>query len=370
MTADKPLEFFIQWHLTEMCNLRCRHCYQGERGSEELPLADIVRTTAEAADLISGWSDAYGIAFRPGMNITGGEPLLRHDLFPIIEDVRAKGFFVHLLTNGTLVDRERAERLAALGVEGVQVSLDGPEEVHDSLRGQGSFAAAACGIERFGDCGVAVTLNITLSRLNAGQVNRLIAFASHSGVRRIGFSRLVPTGRGRTLINEMLSREELAPLYAALLDQERTGVELVTGDPVAGLLRDRTTAKNGDAGDIAVSGCSAAISGLTIQPNGNVLPCRRLPVSVGNVQRDSLREIWAASPVLKALRDRNQYRGRCGACGRWALCRGCRAVAYAWSRAHGGDDFLADDPQCFMEQKDVRNESLETALSDSNDKLF
>lgn len=106
---------------------------------------------------------------------------------------------------------------------------------------------------------------------------------------------------------------------------------------------------NGDAGDTAMSGCSAGVAGLTILPNGNVTPCRRLPLSLGNVCKDSLREIWAASPILEALRDRSRYKGKCGTCKRWAACRGCRAIAYAWSRSRGEDDYLADDPQCFLE---------------------
>jgi radical SAM protein with 4Fe4S-binding SPASM domain len=89
------------------------------------------------------------------------------------------------------------------------------------------------------------------------------------------------------------------------------------------------------------------VSGLTLLPDGTILPCRRLPVPLGNVRRDRLREIWAASPVLEALRDKTRYHGKCGSCKRWALCRGCRAIAYAWSRAQGAPDFLAPDPQCF-----------------------
>jgi radical SAM protein with 4Fe4S-binding SPASM domain len=349
MATNEPLEFFIQWHLTERCNLRCRHCYQQEHIGDELPPADIKRIAAEAADLISEWSEAYGIAFVRSMNLAGGEPLLRRDLYDIIEDLKTRGFAVHLLTNGTLVDRVRAERLAGLGVDGVQVSIEGPREVHDAIRGVGSFQASATGIERLVDAGLVVTLNVTLSRSNAGHMDRVIDFGCRSGARRIGFSRLVPAGRGRTMLGEMLSREELVPLYASLLDRELIGMELVTGDPVAGQVRNRVRAQRGDAGDIAMSGCAAAISGLTIQSDGTLLPCRRLPVPLGNVQCDSLREIWADSPVLEALRDRKRYKGRCGRCTRWSLCRGCRGIAYAWSRANGGDDFLADDPQCFIE---------------------
>jgi len=351
MATNKPFEFFIQWHLTERCNLWCRHCYQGERNHEELSLPVITRTVAEASDMIKEWSDSYGMVFQPSMNITGGEPFLRHDLFDILEAVKSRGFDIYILTNGTLVDRIRAERLAELGVNGVQVSIEGPEDVHNAIRGDGSFASAAEGIERLVDCGLEVTLNVTLSRLNAGHLKSVVAFGSHIGAKRIGFSRLVPSGKGRAMLSEMLSGDELVPLYTYLFSREITAVEIVTGDPIAVQLRKcLSSPDNGaDAGAVALSGCAAALSGLTIQTNGNILPCRRLPLTLGNIRKDSLREVWAASPVLEALRDRRSYKGKCGTCPRWALCRGCRAIAYAWSRSKGEEDFLSDDPQCFVQ---------------------
>jgi radical SAM protein with 4Fe4S-binding SPASM domain len=101
---------------------------------------------------------------------------------------------------------------------------------------------------------------------------------------------------------------------------------------------------------VAVGGCAAGLAGITVLEDGTLLPCRRLPVPIGNIRRDSLREVWAASPVLVRLRDRASYRGRCGACARWAACRGCRAIAWAASLADGAADLCADDPQCFHGQ--------------------
>lgn len=345
MATNKPFEFFVQWHLTENCNLWCKHCYQGERSTDELPLPAIKKGIAEVSDMIKEWSDAYEIAFLPSMNITGGEPFLRRDLFEILQEIKGQGFETYLLTNGTLVDRVRARMLADLGVKGVQVSIEGPEDVHDSIRGKGSFDAAAAGVECLVDCGLAVTLNVTISKLNAEQVKKVVVFGSHAGVQRVGFSRLVPAGRGRALLSQMLTQKELRELYETLFSLELKSLDIVTGDPVAAQMKIK---KDGDAGITAISGCAAGVSGLTIQPNGNVTPCRRLPISLGNVQKDSLRELWATSPLLEALRDRRRYKGACGACPRWALCRGCRAIAYAYSRAKGEDDFLADDPQCFL----------------------
>jgi AdoMet-dependent heme synthase len=345
MSTIKPFDFFIQWHLTENCNLSCRHCYQGERNTYEMPLSDIKKTAAEAADMITAWSDDYGVDFSRSMNITGGEPLLRQDLYAVLGAIGKEGFDCYLLTNGTLVTKDAAQVFVDLGLKGVQVSVEGPEEVHDSIRGKGSFAASASGIEHLVDAGLPVTLNVTLSSLNAYSLKHVIAFASHVGAKRVGFSRLVPAGRGRSLIFRMLQPSEVKELYQSVLPLEIRALDVVTGDPVASQMK---VPLNGDAGNVAISGCSAGVAGLTILPSGNVTPCRRLPLSLGNVRRDSLREIWAASPILEALRDRSKYRGKCGTCSRWAHCRGCRAIAYAWSRSKGEDDFLADDPQCFM----------------------
>lgn len=346
MATNEPFEFFIQWHLTERCNLWCKHCYQGERGTDEMSFPEMRNVITEVSDMVRDWSESYGVSFAPSMNITGGEPFLRNDLLNILGEIRKQGFKTYLLTNGALVDKKRARMLADLGVDGVQVSMEGPEDVHDAIRGAGSYSASAAGVEQLVDAGIAVTLNVTVSNLNAGQVKRIITFGSHAGVKRIGFSRLVPAGRGRALLSHMLTQAQVKELYEELLSLELKSLEIVTGDPVAAQMKIKA---NGDAGTTAISGCAAGVSGLTIQPNGNVTPCRRLPLSLGNVRRDSLRKIWAASPVLEALRDRSKYKGKCGACSRWARCRGCRAIAYAWSRSKGADDFLADDPQCFIE---------------------
>jgi len=347
MAAKEPFDFFVQWHLTEMCNLRCKHCYQGERSSEEMSLPEMKKVISEVSAMLQEWSKTYDVAFSPSFNITGGEPLLRRDLFDVLGEIKRNGFEIFLLTNGTLVDPARSRMLADLGVKGVQVSIEGGEKVHDSIRGEGSFAASAAGIERLVGVGIPVTLNVTLSNLNAWQMKEVIAFGCDVGARRVGFSRLVPYGRGSRLLPQALEPEQVQELYESLWSLEIKSLELVTGDPLASQMKVRS---NGDAGNVAVSGCAAGVSGMTILPNGSVTPCRRLPLSLGNVRRNSLRRIWAMSPVLEALRDRSRYKGKCGVCNRWAQCRGCRAIAYAFSRSRGCGDFLADDPQCFLER--------------------
>jgi AdoMet-dependent heme synthase len=340
---DNPYEhdFFVQWHLTERCNLRCSHCYQEGCVGGELTTAEALAFIGEAAESIAAWSRLYGISFTPSFNISGGEPLLRVDLFTLLEAMRERSIAVHLLTNGTLIDRRTAEWLQLAEVATVQVSLEGPEPIHDAIRGRGAFQDALAGIERLVAAGLKVTINMTISRLNAGMIQDMLKMATDLRVKRLGFSRLVPTGRGRNLLDETLTPAELADFYQQVFSlSDRGGPEPVTGDPLASQMGHPVPE---DGGDIPRGGCAAGLSGLTVAADGKIMPCRRLPVVIGDIRKDSLREVWAGADVLNRLRDRQAYGARCRSCPRWAVCRGCRAIAYA----HAGD-FLADDPQCFL----------------------
>ncbi len=345
MTSDS-LDFFVQWHLTERCNLHCRHCYQEGLSSPELSLPEIRQVVEEIDEMVRAWSEAYEISFSPSINVTGGEPFFRSDLFEILEAMGRKGFDRYLLSNGILINRERAKRLAGLSVKGVQVSLEGPEEIHESLRGKGSFSASLKGIGHLIAEGIVVTLNMTLSEINAGTIGEMVALTKSLGVGRLGFSRLVPSGKGTELLPYLLSKEKVRDLYEGIFSRTPEGVEIVTGDPVATQM-DRF-GDSEDLGSVPLGGCAAGLSGLTILSDGTVTPCRRLPIPIGNVKKDSLRELWVSSPVLESLRDKSQYQGKCGSCKRWAACRGCRAIAYAYSSTQGEGDFLAEDPQCFL----------------------
>ncbi len=345
MSVSNSIDFFVQWHLTERCNLRCKHCYQAGSRYDELSVAEIKNVSEEISEMLRAWSETYAVTFSPSLNITGGEPFLHEDIFDILEDMRRRGFDIFILSNGILINAETARLLSWLGIRGVQVSIEGPEKIHESIRGRGSFHAAIRGVRHLIDAGIKVTLNVTLSGINADHFMDIVGLASSLGVQRLGFSRLVPSGRGAGLLNMMLSGEKLKEIYRAIFSLNIKGLDLVTGDPVATQMsaHDKT-----DAGSVPTGGCAAGVSGLTILPDGTVTPCRRLPIAIGNVRRDALREIWATSAVLESLRDRSKYKGRCGTCGRWARCRGCRAIAYAYSRSKGQDDFLAEDPQCFI----------------------
>ncbi len=346
MPVTQAFDFLIQWHLTERCNLRCTHCYQTSEKSAELSFQEISRVIGAADEMVRDWQEAYQIEFSPSFNITGGEPFLRSHFFEILEKMAETAFDLYILSNGTLITPEKARRVADLGVKGVQVSLEGPERIHDTIRGPESFSRAVAGIRTLLAAGVKVSINATLSQVNAPYFMELVDLAVAWGVPRLGFSRLVPAGQGMAMLPHLLSTEQVRQFYEKIFALAIDGLEITSGDPIASQMQAPLPAE--DQGAIALGGCAAGVSGLTILADGTVTPCRRLPIPMGNVQLESMREIWATSPVLAALRDKTRYQGKCGACQRWAQCRGCRAIAYAYSQAQGRPELLAEDPQCFI----------------------
>ena len=347
MPVTGQFDFFIQLHITERCNLRCSHCYQDGNRAGEMTLGEIISIMDEVSEMIAAWDEAYSVQFESSFTVTGGEPFLRSDFSAILGAMNQKGFDTYILTNGTLISREKARELANLGVRGIQISLEGPEQIHDSIRGAGSFAASINGIHNIVNSGIELTLNTTLSEINAPYFMDMITLASALGAQKLGFSRLVPSGGGKRLFNKMLSTDAVEDLYRKIFSLNTGDLKIVTGDPVALQYRSPEQAAYGSS--VPSGGCAAGVSGLTIMPDGTLTPCRRLPIPVGNVLTDSLREIWATSDVLNSLRDQTLYQGKCGDCSRWASCRGCRAIAFATAGTGGVNACLAEDPQCFME---------------------
>lgn len=323
--------FFLQWHLTDRCNLACQHCYREE-----------LKPDLDAKALRHILVDFVGFLQRQGrggrIQFSGGEPVLSPYLYDLIRIAKRHHIPSRILSNGTLVTPEVARRLRRAGCRLAQVSLDGLKATHDEIRGPSAFRQALVGIERLREAGIQVTVSMTISRLNAGEalgVARLAAAVAD----RVHFSRLVPIGNGTGLATESLFPPELRRLMDDMFafKQERVGdVDFPLRDPLwKAYLNPRPRRCH------AVSGCAVGHNGLAIESNGDVYPCRRLPIVVGNVMRQTLHEIWQA-PLLQVLGDRDQLKGKCGRCRlRWT-CGGCRGVAYAFS-----GDPLAEDPQCF-----------------------
>src|SRR4030043_1133098 len=190
--AIKDFQFFIQWHLTERRNLRCRHCYQGVRRIQEMTRDEVKREIDGATEMFQAWESEHGISVSPSIHFTGGEPFLYEGLWNVVAYARRKRYGVALMSNGCLITNDDAKRASAIGISDIQISLEGPPDLHDSIRGQGSFRAATKGVETLVKSGNRVSANVTLSRLNVDQIEETTEIARTMGFYGIGFSRMVP----------------------------------------------------------------------------------------------------------------------------------------------------------------------------------
>ena len=321
--------FFLQWHLTDKCNLSCRHCYRDEQ-KEDLSLNNLHSIFHRYVDFLAYLGKQGRVQF------SGGEPLLSPHIYSIIEACTRLRIPTRILSNGTPIKTDVARCIANSGCRLVQVSLEGMERAHNAIRGLGSFQKAWQGIKTAREAGIQVTVAMTVSRENLGQVLPVARFAEEHA-HRVSFHRLVPLGSGAKMHDGMLDPLELRAMMQEIYDFKKgTHIDVPLRDPVwRAYFSPRFTKCNG------VSGCSAGYNGLTVDSNGDVYPCRRLPIVLGNIREQSFEEIWH-SEILEEIRDRDRLKGRCGACSlRW-LCGGCRAIPYALN-----GDYLGEDPQCF-----------------------
>jgi AdoMet-dependent heme synthase len=309
----------------------------------EMSKEEIYQAIDSVQATIRSWVTEYDLNISPGFHFTGGEPLLRTDLPYILDYARQYGFSTSLLSNGTLISADVAGQLRETGVRDVQVSLDGTEHVHDRIRGTGSFKRALCGIENLVHQGIDTYINLTLSRLNMNEIDGLVRLARDQGIQMVTCSRLVLCGRGKELADHMLTAAEMAAIHEHCKKYENGDIKVASLDPLALVANvDRDIPDS----ELPVGGCAAGIFGITITSDGSLMPCRRMDLVIGNIKTDNLRRLWVESPVLCALRDREHYHGDCRSCYYWPVCRGCRAIALAFARSNGQEDYLGPDPQC------------------------
>ena len=332
------------WEMTAACNLKCIHCHAsgGQPASTEL-------TTAEGKRLLDQLAEVT--EFRM-MAFTGGEPLVRRDLFELLAYSQALGFTNTLATNATLVTDTVAQRLRRHGVVIAAVSLDGVDAAtHDRVRGlPGAFEAALRGIRALREVGILLHINITAMEYNMDQMERLMALVDELEAGILLLYQLIPVGRGREIEDAALdvgSNERLVRFMAEAQRNTQAIMEPVANPQYWPFLLRRAGISSGPRLRLAEQvfhGCSAGRGFVYIKPNGEVWPCPFIEVSCGNVRHTPFPTIWATSPVLQHLRGREtRLKGHCGECSYRRLCGGCRGRAWATT-----GDYLAEDPACFI----------------------
>jgi heme b synthase len=321
----------IAWELTRNCNLNCIHCraaaskgpYEGELTLPECK---------QVIDQIAGFAS-------PTIILTGGEPLLRDDIFDIIEYGNAKGLRLVMAINGTLLTEEKAQRLKEGGIKRVSLSLDGKDaKTHDAFRGViGSFNSVMRAADIMNGIDLPFQINTTVTRHNVDDLADIYNLVKAIGAVAWHVFLLVPVGRGKGLKGKELNTEAYENVLNWLYDIEsKNEIEMkVTCAPHYY----RIVSEKGDTPKSA--GCLAGKSFMFISHKGIAQPCGYLEIPSGDVQVEGVQKTWEESPIFNQLRDLTSYKGKCGGCRYLKICSGCRARAY---ELHG--DFLHEEPYC------------------------
>lgn len=394
-------EFHVQWHITDTCNIRCIDCYQEKYTTEmELGWKNGLRTVCDnILETMRIWDSKLSVA------LTGGEPLLKRELRQIIEYLNAQDAVskISIITNGTLIDRYISElsgiKTAYRKFDKIFVSLDGVSPgVNDSIRGEGTFQKTVENVKLLVREKMPVVIMFTLMKSNYADAGKLYNFCVDAGVDGFIIERFIPLGRGKKITGEVVTGAELDALYRKILDTpdggqgygpngececfpggtdydpkemvkykalyvqlKKTGAASGRAPGVFGTGRGnegRGTAGREDDGcgrapsrtsrrydtmpEFFGAECIVGRDGMAVLPDGTVLPCRRLPIPVGNLMSQPLHQIWQSSKVLQDTRNKNNLKGKCNPkqCPVEA-CFGCRAMTYSLT-----GDYLAEDPHC------------------------
>jgi radical SAM protein with 4Fe4S-binding SPASM domain len=358
----------IVWNYTNRCNLQCLHCHQNSGASDERELS-----TDEVFRVIQRLGEA-GVSV---LTFSGGEPLVRSDLFDAVAHADAAGILCTLASNGTLMTKHVVQQLKTAGIRRVEVGLDGcTAGTHDFLRNTpGAFDATLQGIQNCAAVGFdEICATMTLHANNVHELRGTIKLAERLGVTRFYLNRLIPAGRGREVIGLDVTREQkidaLEHLYATMYDSvargegiqcyargmtyygrlgfERSkGTVFTVSEALSGYSR-MWRAKFGDGlSDIVrkyasgFGGCSAGITYAGLTAGGDLLPCVPASIKLGNLLEEDLEDLWVNNELLTYIRRRDELKGACGRCTYQAICGGCRFTAYVST-----GDWLAADPSC------------------------
>lgn len=339
----------VFWETTAGCNLACIHCRRLEV-SKELSGRDL------DYDASCRVIDEIAKVGKPILVLSGGEPLMRPDIFELARYAKNKGLEVALATNGTMITSDVAQAIRAAGIRRVAISLDGPNaEVHDGFRKQaGAFERMIQGARAIREADISLQINTTLTQHNAELLDRIYQLVLELGADAFHLFMLVPVGCGlqiakthqvdakkyeeilhwlyqRSLEGKLHIRATCAPHYFRIIRQEA-------------IVGKRALQYSREGFQAMTRGCLAGSSICFISHEGYVFPCGYLPISAGKVPETSFEEIWNGSHIFQELRNPQLLKGKCGDCEYKKVCMGCRARAYFQT-----GDYLEEEPFCIYE---------------------
>lgn len=356
----------IFWETTRACNLECPHC----RAQAESRRSPLDLETSEAKRFI----EQAASFSKPILVFSGGEPLLREDIYELAKYATDLGLKATLATNATLITKDVAKRLKESGIKIIAVSIYGSSpETHDRFCGKiGAFKDTLIGIQNLKDAKIDLQINTTITKKNLSELEAMGDFALKQGAVAYHIFFLVPTGRGKCLEGDQMSALEYEEAFNRLYDlqvnfpirikatcaphyyrvaKQRSLRNVSCGS--RGALRMGGSAPGGRAHEqstptlttgTVTKGCLAGQTVCFISHKGEVFGCGYLPIAAGDIRKNDFKNIWFESELFSILRDDSKLQGRCGVCEFKKICGGCRARAYA---ATG--NYLEEEPGCFYQ---------------------
>jgi len=353
-----PRHLLLQWHITDRCNLRCLHCYQDDAAPDkELSFQELLGILEQFRlflhQRLTGFSKPREslesvpmLRVIPGhITITGGEPFLRDDFPDLLKifSVHKEEFSFAILTNGTRIDRSMAHKLRERGVSFVQVSIEGTESTHDYIRGKGNFKQVVAAIRHLVKAGVRTFVSFTAHKMNFHEFNEVAQLGRKLNVARVWADRLITQGRGSALHNEIMTPDETRKFFELMLQARRKAEHTWFNQTEISMHRALQFLTGGGK----PYSCTAGNTLITIMPNGDLYPCRRMPIKVGNVTQNPLHELYECD-LFQSLRNQEHIIKGCENCFYKKLCRGgLKCLSYALT----GDPFQAD-PGCWRAMQD------------------
>jgi len=334
----------VAWEVTRSCNLNCVHC----RASSQFGPYPQELDTIEAKKVLDQIRDVG----KPIIIFTGGEPLLRKDIFTLADYGTKKGLRIVMGTNGTLITPDITKKMQDSGIKRVSISLDGyTRESHDAFRQvDGAFDRAIKGIAYLKERGIEFQINTTITKYNLFELEGIFELVVRLGAIAHHIFLLVPTGRAQDMVSQELNAKEYEDTLQWFYQQhDKTTIQLkaTCAPQYYRILRQEAHRKGKKVNretyglDAVTRGCLAGTSYCFISHEGIIQPCGYLEVNSGNLREATFSDIWMNSSVFTDLRDFSQYKGKCGRCEYITVCGGCRARAYAFSR-----DYLSEEPLC------------------------
>ncbi len=334
----------LAWETTRRCNLACLHC-RAAAGSGPYP-GEL--TTDEGITLLDHLAKMGQVV----VILTGGEPLLRDDIFDLAAYGARKGHRMAMAVNGTLLTPRIAAQLKDAGIQRLSISIDGASAAsHDRLRAvPGAYDGALAGIAAAREAGLPFQINTTVTRANLTELQDIYELAIKLEAAAHHVFVLVPTGRGELIPQELVTPEEYERTLRQLLDWQREGrlfIKPTCAPQFYRLWRQDATARGEKIApathgmEAMTRGCLGGQGFAFVSYKGEVQPCGYLELTAGDILKTPFPEIWAASPLFQQLRAVDDYRGKCHSCQYRKVCGGCRARAYAMT-----GDVLAEDPIC------------------------